>query len=252
MALTSNVLPRRALLDEGDGATLYLKSYLLIRATVGVIGILLPIVLIIGENFFNGSVHARGSVSAYYHSPMRDVFVGAGAVTGVLLLTYLAGQWRTVDYIFSTIAGIAILGVVAMPTNRPSLPKGAARCGPDTLPEPAGCTSVQSTFGEQRVAVIHGICAAIFIASLFVICLEFGRREAKRRNEPGWAKFHYAAAGVMAAAAAWLIIGNVAHIDIFGLEPLYVCEVLSVWAFGASWFAKGDALRVLFRWRPAP
>jgi hypothetical protein len=157
-----------------------------------------------GENFFNGNVHARGSLSAYYHSPMRDVFVGSLCVVGVLLLTYLAGQWNTLDYIFST------------------------------------------------VAVIHGVCAALFIAGLFVICLALGYRETKERNKPGWARVHYACAGVMAAAVAWLIIGNVLNKDIFGLEPLWVCEVLSVWAFGVSWFLKGDALRLLVGRPPAP
>jgi hypothetical protein len=199
----------------------------------------------IGEAFFRGSVHARGSLSAYYHSPMQDVFVGSLCVVGVLLLTYMAGQPHTVDFVFSTVAGAAVLGVVFMPTNRPDLPDGAPLCGPNTRPEPSGCSPVESTFGEHPVAVIHAFCAVTFIASLFVICLAFAHRERDNRGRPGWARFHYICAGTMVVAAAWWGVGSWLSVDIFTLQPLYICEVLCVWAFGVSWFLKGDALRLL-------
>ena len=38
------------------------------------------------------SVHVRGSLSAYYHSSMQDIFVGSLCVTGLLLITYMAGM----------------------------------------------------------------------------------------------------------------------------------------------------------------
>jgi hypothetical protein len=247
MGLTWSTLPRPTGPDAPTSAVLYFRSYLLIRATVGVIGIALPILLMVGEGFFQGSIHARGSLSAYYHSPMRDMFVGGLCVVGVLLLTYLAGQPHTVDFVFSTIAGVAIIGVVAMPTNRPDLPDGAPLCGPHTNPEPPDCSSVESTFGEHQVAVGHAICGVVFIASLLVVCLAFAHRERVDRNKPGWALVHYTCAGAMVVAAAWWVIGTWLEVDIFTLQPLYVCEVVSVWAFGVSWFLKGDALRLVAR-----
>src|SRR4051794_32147706 len=90
-------------------AVLYAKAYLLIRSILAFIGILLPIACIIGEAYFiDGSVQLRGSLSSYYHSTMRDLFVAALAVTGFLLLTYMAGQRRTYDYWLSTVAGVAV------------------------------------------------------------------------------------------------------------------------------------------------
>jgi hypothetical protein len=68
---------------------------------------------------------------------MQDVFVGSLCVVGVLLITYLAGQWKTVDCVFSTIAGVTVLGVVFLPTKRPDVADGGPLCGPHTRPEPA-------------------------------------------------------------------------------------------------------------------
>src|SRR5438132_210540 len=83
---------RSAAADE-PGMELYVRSYLLIRTVVGVLGIALPLVLIVGESFFlKGSAEVRGSLSAYYHSPMRDFFVGSLCVIGVLLITYMAAR----------------------------------------------------------------------------------------------------------------------------------------------------------------
>ena len=139
-AAIARIEPDAELVEDAQRAheawVLYLRSYLLIRSAVGLIGIGLPIALMIGEAFFSGSVHARGSLSAYYHSPMQDLFVGSLCVIGVLLLTYMAGQKATVDFVFSTVAGVTVLGVVFFPTNRPDIPTTEPLCGPNTKPEP--------------------------------------------------------------------------------------------------------------------
>src|SRR5262249_52726620 len=148
MALELETKPRPAdMSNMNDGGVLYVRSYLITRTVVGLIGILLPFALMIGERYFNGSVHNRGSLSAYYHSPMQDIFVGSLCTIGVLLLTYMSGQWRTVDFVFSSIAGVAVLGVALMPTTRSDLTKDAALCGPHTLPVPPGCSSIESAWG---------------------------------------------------------------------------------------------------------
>src|SRR5215203_533751 len=65
------------------------RSYFLMRLLVGCLGVALPVVLLLGDLFFMGAnFSARGSMSAYYHSGMRDVFVSILAVVGMLLVTY--------------------------------------------------------------------------------------------------------------------------------------------------------------------
>jgi hypothetical protein len=56
-----------AVSDKADPKVLYFRSYLLIRAAVGFIGVVLPLLFIIGEAFIGAGVQVRGSISAYYH-----------------------------------------------------------------------------------------------------------------------------------------------------------------------------------------
>ena len=70
----------------------------MIRTVVGFVGVLLPLVLILGEAFFiRGGVHVRGSLSAYYHTSMRDVFVSSLCVAGIMLATYMSEK-RNADF----------------------------------------------------------------------------------------------------------------------------------------------------------
>ena len=72
--------------SEETGNTLVI-SYLLLRKTVGIIGIALPFVLYLGEKILF-HVGIQDSISAYYHTGMRDVFVGALWVIGLFLYSY--------------------------------------------------------------------------------------------------------------------------------------------------------------------
>lgn len=238
---TTDSFPRPSDLGQADDpAVLYAKSYLLIRSMLAFIGILLPIAFIIGEAYFiAGGVQIRGSLSSYYHSSMRDLFVGALAVTGFLLLTYMAGQRNTYDYWLSTVAGIAVLGVTFFATSRPGLANGP-KCG--TLPEPAGCSAIQQQLGEDLTAKIHFTCAAVFILSLAVMAFVFAKREKDYNDRPRLALVQKMCGWVIVAAVAWVILGNWVDLQIGPLTPLYVTEVVSVWAFGLSWLLTARAL----------
>jgi hypothetical protein len=223
-----------------DPAVLYAKSYLLVRSVLAFIGVLLPIAFIVGEAYFiDGGVQVRGSLSSYYHSTMRDLFVAALAVIGFLLLTYMAGQRNTYDYWLSTAAGIAVLGVAFFPTMRPGL-GNAPRCG--TLPEPAGCSAMQQQLGEALTAKVHGASAAVFILSLAAIAFVFAYREKKYNGRARLAAVQMACGWVIVVAVVWVVLGNWVDLRMGPLTPLYVTEVVSVWAFGLSWLLTARAL----------
>src|ERR1700756_2635022 len=62
---------------DGSRDEAYTRSYRVIRLVVGFLGISLPLIFILVEAYLlKGGVHVRGSLSAYYHSPLQDVFVG--------------------------------------------------------------------------------------------------------------------------------------------------------------------------------
>jgi hypothetical protein len=235
----------------------YTSSYRFIRLVVGFLGILLPVIFIVGETFFlRGGVHVRGSISEYYHTSMQDIFVGGLCVIGFLLATYMAGEWKTWDFGASLIAGIAVLGVVFFPTTRSGLPRGAPACG--SIPQPPGCSAVEQALGEHQTAVIHGIFAIAFIVFLAVMSFLFaasevlaekdrvtapGRSKPAKFRRPGLFWTHTACALIILAAGAWAFWG--AGISV--LTPLYIGEVVSVWAFAASWLVAGFYLTAPFR-----
>jgi hypothetical protein len=227
----------------------YTRSYRVSRLVVGFLGILLPIIFIIGEALFlRGGVHVRGSLSEYYHTSMQDIFVGGLCVIGFLLATYMAGEARTWDFWASLIAGVAVLGVVFFPTTRSGLPAGAPLCG--SVPGPAGCSAVEQTLGEHQTAVIHAVFAIAFIFFLAVMSFLFAASEVLPKQDrlpvPGRPKprlfqnpalfwIHSACAMVILAAGAWAFAGA----GIWQLTPLYIGEVASVWAFAISWIVAG-------------
>ena len=106
------IKPPDDLTDHNKPEVAYRVGILWNRAIIGVLGILLPLVFIIGEAYFlKGGVHVRGSISAYYHSSMRDTFIAGLCIIGFFLATYLSGEGKTLDFALSLVAGLAVLGV---------------------------------------------------------------------------------------------------------------------------------------------
>lgn len=232
-------------------SVLYPRSFLLTRMIIGIIGIVLPIAFILGEWLLldDAGVRVRGSISAYYHSSMRDVFVAGLCVTGFFLATYMAGQANK-DFWYSLWAGLAVFGVVFFPTQRSGIPDGDPLCG--VLPMPAGCSPIQQRFGETRVATIHFACAAIFIGMLAVMSFLFARREKETENTPTRVPFLFSKTSrerilwacfvVIVLAVGLAVVGAFFKFTIWVLTPLYIAEVASVWAFGLAWLLKSRDL----------
>ena len=121
---------------------------------------------------------------------MQDIFVGACASSASYSPRILAGEFDTVDFWASLIAGVAVLGVVFFRTTRAGLSPEAPACG--STPEPAGCSFVEQTLGEHQTAVIHAVCAIVFILFLAVMSFLFAASEvlgkSERRTIPGRAR----------------------------------------------------------------
>jgi hypothetical protein len=189
--------------------------------------------------FLKGDTLPRGSLSAYYHSGMRDLFVGTLCAIGVFLITYRVFD-RISDNLLSTVAGFAALAVAFFPTGRPTGSQSPA-------------TPLQQTLGEGRVTVIHFVFAAIFIASLAITCYSFGVREGGRsqqrwghkakRSPLFWRWFHWSCALLIVAAVVFsLIMKTTGWLQNYSL---IIGESIAVLAFGVSWLMKGLELDVL-------
>ena len=133
----------------------YVRSYLIMRAFVGALGVALPFVLVLGDGLvLDGDPFPRTSLSSYYYSGVRELFVGTLSATGVFLFTYKVAD-RTLDNTLSVFAGVAVAVVALLPTGLP----------PDVVEE----TPLQEWLGESVVETIHYVAAGAFILSLAVI-----------------------------------------------------------------------------------
>lgn len=220
---------------------LYLRSYLLMRAMIGFMGVTLPIFLIVGDNLLTDSpgLSVRGALSAYYYSGMRDFFVASLAAIGVFLLAYKVFE-RSLNNVLSLVSGLAALTVAFFPTSRP----GGVE---------AGLTPLQNRLGEQTVAHVHYTAAAVFIVSLAIISFFFGLQEGRRSPQrvgrraamspTFWRWFHWTSATAILLAVVFMVVSRQGNM--FTGYSLFIGQVVATVAFGLSWLAKGLELDVL-------
>jgi hypothetical protein len=220
--------------ETGPGSERYVRSYVTVRFAIGVLGLALPFLLVLVEPIlFDGQPFPRGSLSAYYYSGMRELFVGVLWAIGVFLVLYKLTEFSWESRL-STLAGFAVVLVALFPTARPG--------------EGVRLTPLQDLLGEGRVERIHFTAAAVFIGSLAPITYFFGKEEGKRTARPGrrsgrfWKAYHWTCTGVIVAAAALALFAGITG------EPdkgLLIAEAVAVWGFAASWLMKGAELDLL-------
>lgn len=202
-----------------------LISYLFLRKLIGLLGVALPFVLAIGAGLLSG-LDVQDSVSAYYYTVMRDVFVGILFAIAVFMFAYQGYDRK--DNIVGNAVCFGAIGVALFP-----------------VAPAAGGTSAQETLG-----MLHYLSATLFFLMLACFSLVLFRKtnpavpptpEKLRRNRV------YFVCGVAILAA----IGMIALLKVFpGLQnavfltdaPVFWLEALAVVAFGFSWLVKGEAI----------
>ena len=91
-----------------------IRSYEALRTLVGLIGILLPIALVLGH------WGMMPSISQFYYTDMRNLFVSALSVVGAFMFFYV-GYDKTDNWL-ANLAGIFALGVAFFPCEGWSRP----------------------------------------------------------------------------------------------------------------------------------
>lgn len=221
-----------------DQSYTLVRSYLQLRVLIGLTGMMLPVVLLGGDRLLlEADYSVRGSLSAYYHSGMRDFFVATLAVSGIFLVSYKISQVN-LDNTLSILAGIAAFGVALLPTDFPE--------GVSGVPTP-----IQEQLGQTFTSTLHFGCAAVFIVCLGIMTFFFGKREGRRSGRstmklpPHVLKWiHYSCAAAIAAAILFILGSKVT--GIFETHSVLVGESVAAFAFGVSWLLKGLELDVIF------
>ncbi len=162
-----------------------------LRRVVGLLGVSLPLVLVIiaGE---------RESISAYYHSPARDVFVGWLVAIAVCLAAY-----RGFDAADAWCARVAAAGLLVLTFS----PTGAGMAGKAHL---AG--------------------ALVFFGASAALCWRFGMGSQPKT-------FRALSAGIV-ASIAWAVVAGVTGGSIFAPEALAIVLFGAAWTLKGRWLER--------------
>lgn len=198
-------------------------SYLGLRKAIGTIGIALPFVLAFGKVLLEGP-GIQSSMSAYYHTAMRDVFVGSLCAIAVFLMSYRGYERQ--DYIAGKLACAFAIGVAFFPT------------APDLEP----------TAREKMLSMAHSLFAmAFFITLAYFSLAQFRKTDPSKPPTPRKLQRNK-----VYTVCGWTILTCILLIAVVALfpgdspvkrlDPVFWLESLAVVAFGISWLTKGEAI----------
>jgi hypothetical protein len=208
--------------QPGTEDTLVL-SYLELRKAVGIIGCALPFALAFGKILLQGH-GIQSSISGYYYTDMRNVFVGSLCAIGVFLMSCRGyDRW---DEISGILACVFAIGVALFPTT------------PDM-----GATPRDKLIGGIHLsfAALLFLMLAYFSLALFTKTVPDGKptRQKLQRN------IVYRVCGYTILACIFLMVVvalPTVKTPFERLTPVFWLESLAVVAFGVSWLTKGETI----------
>lgn len=204
----------------------FIVSYLTLRKLIGILGMLLPFACLLGGSLIQ-SKPVLDSISAYYHSNIRDIFSGLIFGFSLFLLTYKGYDER--DIIMATLSGIAGLGIVIFPC--------ASRI------EPFSAVGVFQLTDSTAECIHYGFSALFFILLGINSCFLFtlGDKEQWTKSKSIRNRIYRACGIVIFVSLLILVILKLILGDkLLATAWTFVFETAMLLAFGISWLVKGE------------
>lgn len=207
-------------------------SYLTMRKLIGIFSLSLPIVLIIGSLIFSNCNQILSSISEYYHSNMRDVFVGILCAISLFLFSYKGYDIK--DFIATKLASILALGIAFFPT---------------TVELQSTSCIIQPIHENHIFGIIHLVSAALFFILLAYMSLFLFTKSNKTKSDISIEKkirnIIYRVCGIIMIICI-IIIAIITMLpknsNINKYSPVFWLETIALFAFGISWLIKGKSL----------
>lgn len=213
-----------SLADLPERTNSLVMSYVGIRRAVGICGLLLPVMLALG-GWLIFDVEIQDSMSAYYHTPMRDVFVGTLCAMGIFLYCYRG--YDTVENWTANIACVSALGLALFPLDFNSDP----------------------LLQRSLTGYVHSVSGAVFFLTFACYSLfhfpTSGQTSEETPPHERERNFVYRTSGIvilltMAAMGTYLLLlPTEVRQSLNRFNFLFWGEWLAVWAFSAAWLTKG-------------
>lgn len=221
-------------------------GYIAHRNLLGLLGFLFPFILILGGFILgNCGPEIQPSISAYYHTIMRNVFVGILFAFSFFLFTYWGYNFW--DRVACWSAGACALGVAIFPTEAPY----RARILADGSLEKLYSNCIVPPYIDLAwINTAHLTCAVLFFLITTIISLFLFTKSDTPKDQWDAAKKRrnriYIACGIVMftsiiAIAVYLLIKE-DYPELSGYDPVFWCEAFALMAFGISWLTKGEFL----------
>ncbi len=215
-----------------------LISYSYLRKAVGFLGFALPIVLVLGATVVgnctvNSCEEIQSSISDYYHTRMRDVFVGTLCAIALFLFTYKGYDRR--DNIAGTLACFFALGIAVFPT---------------AIEIPTPTCNIPSVITNPMVSNLHFTFATLFFLvltyfSLFLFTetkeIDTQTQQKKTRNRIYKICGYIMLACIVLIAVYFFLLEKI-YPNLAKYDPIFWLETIALWAFATSWLVKGELI----------
>jgi hypothetical protein len=210
-------------------------SFLLMRQIIGILGILLPIALIIGNRALGNEHWMQASISHYYYSYMHIAFVGVLCILGAVLISYREGQHKWAN-IVSTFAGFSALGVAIFPTDFDGF---------------MGQEYFITTAGAEWFTYVHFGSAFLLFACFVVFCFKMFQESDDKMNPNDFDdkknrrnKIYKASGWGIIVSVVLIVIGFILKKEYpsnqFSTYSTFIFETTALLCFGNSWLLKGS------------
>ncbi|MCJ7681803.1 MAG: DUF998 domain-containing protein [Candidatus Aminicenantes bacterium] len=210
--------------EKEDNNTLVF-SYLILRRAIGLLGFTLPFILSIGA-FLIFRTGMQSSLSSYYHTDMRNVFVGTLFVIGFFMLSYQGYEPK--DNWAGNLGCVFAVGIALFPTDAGPVGNG----------------------GLSPTGYIHFIFAALFFLTLIYFSLvlftktdpEKTPTKEKRERNSVYKSCGYIMCLCLVFMAIYILLPDSVQSILNAYNPVYWLETFAILAFGISWIIKGETL----------
>ena len=206
----------------------FIISYYTLRKAIGWLGLLMPIIVRWGAKLLE-KIPSHDSISAYYYTSMRDIFVGVLAATGVFLFCYRGPDKK--DNFWTNVAGLCAVGIALFPTD----PIYHERISSQYAISSVDCYSNHGPLGFHIYVV-----AAFFLIISYLTIFRFRKpsqpyitKQKLTRNKI------YVICGIVMVA---MLIAIVALKAINKDLPIFWPETIAIVAFGIAWLVKGQTI----------
>jgi 4-amino-4-deoxy-L-arabinose transferase-like glycosyltransferase len=196
-------------------------TYLALRKAVGWVALLLPFALAIPWWIFGGH-QLETSISGYYYTGMRNLFVGSLCAIAMFMLCCRGYDLK--DEIAGIFSSICALGVAFFPTE------------PDA----------NATATQHEVGIAHYTFAVLLFSTLAYFCLVLFRMTARNRKMT----LQKRQRNRVYVVCGWAIIASMVLIAVLklmkvhylagSLAPTFCFESTALLAFGVAWLVKGE------------